>query len=293
MNIIDRLLNPIIKTTLLAKGSKKIFEDEKTAMQEVFSGKHEHHLPEKLINSLHIDNSYGCPIYTVGADNNAKKCLIYLHGGAFCQDIASKQFRYIDNLYNEIKIPIYVVIYPKIPQNNFRDVERTLNKFYNDIAEKYGSENVFIAGDSSGGTIALTFAAMQEKKPGGLILYSPLVDIRLNNALIDDIEPDDPMLSVDGLKYFINMWIDGENDETPRVNPAFIDVLSLPRTLIFTGTDDILSPDAINLGIKIIQAGGQCHLNVFENLSHTFFFISTPAGKNTINITANFIKCKR
>lgn len=72
--------------------------------------------------------------------------------------------------------------------------------------------NKFIVmGDSAGGQIALSFAEYLKAEttlpqPGHIVMLSPVLDGTLSNPDAKTYERIDPMLGIEGSKYFIKLW---------------------------------------------------------------------------------------
>lgn len=67
-------------------------------------------------------------------------------------------------------------------------------------------------GDSAGGQIALSFAEYLKAEttlpqPGHIVMLSPVLDGTLSNPDAKTYERIDPMLGIEGSKYFIKLWV--------------------------------------------------------------------------------------
>ena len=301
MHAFDVIANPLVKAALTVRGSKKLFSSVEKSQQalltsDIKDGK-DYEPPDFHIKSAVIrTDDTGCPVFTVVPYTPCGTRIIYFHGGAYTRDINPLHFVLADRLARENNATVQLMIYPKAPRHTHEDTFICAQTLYARAVREAGCGNVYLAGDSCGGAIAATLChrlhEMNAPMPAGLILYSPLCDLRLNNALIDEMKRDDPTLGTDGLKKHIEAWIGDTDIESPNVNPAFINPECFPRTTIFTGTNEILSPDAISLAYKIQQNGGKCDLHVYTNMYHDFVLYPLKAAEKTRRRTTEFINAK-
>lgn len=299
MHAFDMIANPVVSAALKIRGSKKLFASPELSgaeLESIRQNENGDYEPPKFRTKnavIRTDNA-GCPVFSVIPYRPGGTRIIYLHGGAFARDLNPLHFTLADKLCSKTNAIVHLVVYPKAPAHTYEETLAILRGYYASVLAEPGVGKVFFAGDSCGGTIIPTFAAKCEEyglpEPAGLIMYSPFCDIRLTSALIADIESSDPCLAVEGLRCYVKAWTGGTPDESPDVNPSFVDVTKLPPVALFTGTNDILSPDAINFAYKIMQAGGECELTVARNMYHCYVLYPLAAAKQAIEKTVSFIE---
>jgi acetyl esterase/lipase len=139
-----------------------------------------------------------------------------------------------------------------------------------------------LAGDSAGGQIALSTAlALRDE---GLVLpqtvlISPALDLSWSNPRIPAVQPMDPWLGTPGGKVLAQYWR-GELDLLdPVVSPLFGDFAGLGALTVFTGTRDILNPDAHLLAEKARAARVTCDLREGPGQVHVYPLVPTRAGQ--------------
>ena len=127
-------------------------------------------------------------------------------------------------------------------------------------------------GDSAGGGLAL---ALYEKIstdfidiPSKTILISPWLDVRMQNENINEVSKNDDILSKEKLILAGRAYAGKDGMDKYLVNPIMGDLSKLNNISIFTGTYDILNPDALLLKEKADKVGGDVKLKVYDKAKH-------------------------
>lgn len=213
----------------------------------------------------------GFPCYTVAPRARAESgvLVIYLHGGSFFREISWWHWRFIARLVaagHRVEVPIY----PLAPHHTYRAARPYLIEVYRGVLGEYDPARVVFAGDSAGGTLALTLAqslpAAGLPAPARLILLSPCLDMRLSNPEIDRVEDADPWLARPGLLEAGRVWAGGDDLGLPELSPLNGPMSGLPPADIYMGTHDILHPDArlfaerAGSRVHFVEEAGACHV---------------------------------
>ncbi len=176
------------------------------------------------------------------------KTIIYLHGGGY---IGNLNKNYYSNIFKPIldssKVTLIVPDYGLAPFYDYKAAYRMLDKLYQQIVAKQGSENLILMGESAGGGLALGFALWLKENgrslPKSLILMSPWLDITMSNPEIPAIE--DVILSVNPLKEAGLLWANGSDPTHYMLSPLNGNFQGLPPVYVFTGGKDMLYPDML------------------------------------------------
>lgn len=81
------------------------------------------------------------------------------------------------------------------------------------------------------------------------------LDLAMRNPEMDAVQPHDPWLAKPGTRVFIESWRGDLPLLDPRVSPIEGDLTGLGPLVIFSGTRDILNPDARLLAERARAAG--------------------------------------
>lgn len=183
------------------------------------------------------------------APNDLNGQLIYLHGGAYVLDLLPHfHWPAIARLAQTLRRTITVPIYPIAPENSYRVVFPFLLQVYRRILDSADASSVAFMGDSAGGGMA--FALCHAVRDAGLpqptdaVLLSPWMHLGLPDPDVPKVAKIDPFLNVDDLRAAAIRYAGGDPLDTPLLSPSVGPLDGLPRLTVFTGTHDVLNPDA-------------------------------------------------
>lgn len=124
------------------------------------------------------------------------------------------------------------------------------------------SEGVILAGDSSGGNIALALLVKLRDSgdplPAGFVGISPITD--LPNGSEQD-------------KFFANTAAAYTGDHDPRdplISPTYADLSGLPPMLLHVGGDEMLTTDVLPFCEKAVAAGVDAQVVAWPEMFHVF-----------------------
>jgi epsilon-lactone hydrolase len=202
-----------------------------------------------------------------------QRAVLYLHGGAYCVGSPATHRAITSHLAQRSGATVYAPDYRLAPEHPFPAAGDDALSAYRWLLDNgYAAEDVFIAGDSAGGGLALATALqirdLDLPSPGGLLLLSPWTDLTLRRR-DDAIQPDEAMLSWATLEHAAALYA-GEQRRLPLVSPLFADLAGLPPTLIIVGSDEILLGDAEALFAKMATTNSTVRLSVYHGMWHVF-----------------------
>lgn len=161
----------------------------------------------------------------------------------------------------------------------------------------YRAENIVVAGDSAGGHLALDLLADNHRtatpQPGGLVLFSPLLDPSFGLALAREAGGvRDPYIHGAAAQHVLAMYTRGASIDDPRVTVPITPGMSLPRTLIQVGGREIMADDGRELHRRLVGAGGDAELQAWPDQGHVFqmFPYLTPESTRAVSEAARFIR---
>jgi epsilon-lactone hydrolase len=201
------------------------------------------------------------------------QAILYLHGGAYCVGSSATHRAITSHLAQQSGACVFTPDYRLAPEHPFpAATDDALGAYRWLLDNGYEAADIFLAGDSAGGGLALA-TAMQIRDqslpaPGGLILLSPWADLTLANrdsgATVDEV-----MLSWQTLDHAAEQYA-SEHRGQPLVSPLRGSLANLPPTLIIVGTEEILLQDSEQLFETMAAAGGRVTLSVYQDMWHVF-----------------------
>ena len=203
-------------------------------------------------------------------EEKKNKVILYLHGGSYVGELEKYHWNFFKDIIDDTGATVIVPDYPLTPEHTYLEVFAIMEPLYKNIVDKLGKDIEFtIMGDSAGAGLALALyqrnGKLKHRLPDKTILISPWLDVRMNNPEIDKIKDPvlkKPLLKISGQKYA------GKNGmKSYLVNPILGPTNKLKNIYIFSGTLDMLNPDAR----RFAEANeGKVKLIEYENAIHNF-----------------------
>lgn len=219
--------------------------------------------------------------------------IIYLHGGAYVREATTLHWRLIRTLITKLNCRITYVDYPLAPKNTYKQTRKMLHKTYDVLVGLYPQDTSILMGDSAGGGLALAFLqalkSENKKMPLKTVLFSPWLDISMDNPDIQQVEPLDLMLSVEDLNRDAKLYSGGDNLHLPFLSPIYGDLDDLGEVAVFYGTHEVLMPDCLLLKQKTETSTSRFVFYEFPNMQHDFILLPIPEARNAINKASDFI----
>lgn len=232
-----------------------------------------------------IHDFYGMQLVVFGDREKAEHTVLYLHGGAYTEEILPFHLNYCGKLAERIRACVLVPLYPLAPNHIWSETYTLLLDLYLEMLAEKTREITFM-GDSAGGGLAIAFCQYLKTlglpQPDHLIGLSPWVDICMTDTDYSPWQPLDPMLDVPGLQTIGKAWAGDLDIRDPKVSPMFGDNHGLPKTLLFCGTREILYPDITAFYQKMKQDGVDAELIVEEGMNHVYPLYGLPESKMAV-----------
>lgn len=240
-----------------------------------------------LSSSVQEEMPYGQQVFHLNRRTLNDRAVIYVHGGCFVNRPTPEHWKFADTIARRTRAEVIVPLYPLAPMHGALETLDFLTRLYQDVAERYGSANVCLMGDSCGGGIVASLiehlAVCDIEQPGRSILISPWVDVSLHNPDIVPLERIDPILGVQGLQKLGLTWSKGLDAFDYRVSPVSGDVRRLRNVIVCVGTREIFYPDARLFFDRVNATGVHAELIVGRGLNHCYPLMPIPEAKNAIN----------
>ena len=196
-----------------------------------------------------VSRGAGWPVYDLHPRGRSPhRRALYLHGGAYVAQVVLHHWLFVARLAVATDTRISVPIYPLAPLATAREVVHATTDLAAAVLRAAGAKNTVLMGDSAGGGLALAVAQGLRRRglptPSDTVLISPWLDVSMSNPAIRDIERRDPMLAAAGLRVAGDLYRGDLPADDPRVSPLHGDLGGLGPVTLFSGTRDVLHPDA-------------------------------------------------
>ena len=245
------------------------------------------HAPTGLGRGVEVtlSNVGGWPVYYTmpSSTRDAGNYVVFLHGGGYINEIVRAHWRFIGDLTRNARVRCVVPIYPLAPGATAKDVVPATGELLRKLLDDVGPAKATLVGNSAGAGLAVAAAQWLRdsgyRQPSGLVLISPGVDASVNSPEHVTIAASDPVQDIPGMMEAGRLYAGDLNVAHPYVSPLNGDFHALAPMVVFSGTLDLLYPDAIELVAKARAAGVPADLHLRRGQPHNYAGLPTPEGR--------------
>jgi acetyl esterase/lipase len=166
---------------------------------------------------------------------------------------------------------------------------------YRRLLEERSPQDIFVGGASAGGNLAaaLMLRAKDEglAMPAGLILITPEVDLTESGDTFRTLNGIDTALQP--LMRTNLLYAHGADLTDPYLSPLFGDLGDFPPTFLQAGTRDLFLSNTVRMHRRLLAAGVEADLHVFEAMPHGGFGGGTPEDMDLAQSVLAFLERRR
>ncbi|WP_199851592.1 alpha/beta hydrolase fold domain-containing protein [Brumimicrobium mesophilum] len=278
------------------KGLKKNFSEDPIDYLKI--RKEDVHEPkgrffkENQLRKFNISNS---TITEIGQNKNSEQLVIFLHGGAFISGPTEHHWNALMEIAKQTQFKVWMCDYPKAPENHISAISENIDSIYETALSSYKSENIFLIGDSVGGTLVTTLTQRLIKNkidlPRKVILICPVMDASMSNPEIKLIDASDPILSRKGVLSAKKMCAGTTDLKNELISPLYGSFDKFPETIIFIAENDITLPDQKKVVQKMKETKIKFEIVVGEDMPHIWPFLPVmKEAKTALNDIIQYLK---
>lgn len=255
-----------------------------------------HRPPASLTSRIDIETRMvaGFPVYEIAPRAGNPRRILYLHGGAYVFEITSYHWLLIAEMAERLGFAITVPIYPIAPEHDFHTMFGMVGEVYRQILEETAADDIVFMGDSAGGNMAVVLTMMAAEagrpSPSSHVLISPGLDLSLANPEVFEAARSDPWLDIPGGLEAIRLYGAGLDRSDWRISPLYGDLSVLPRTLLFAGSRDLLSPDNLIFAERARAAGVDVEIVYEKGMFHVWPLIDMPEARRARDKIVAFLR---
>lgn len=213
----------------------------------------------------------------------SEKHILYLHGGGYVYEINSIQWNFLAKVSKALNCTITIPIYPLLPDHKGKEIFNMIVPLYIKMISEVKPENIVIMGDSAGGGMSLALSELLRKKqlpqPSNIILISPALDMSFTNDQINEVTKLDPMLALPSLVEIGKFYGGEKGPKHYLVSPIYGDFNGLGKISVFTGTNDVLYPDAKKFKNMAEEKGIKINYYEYPSMIHIWPLLMFPESK--------------
>lgn len=209
----------------------------------------------------------GVPCRFLLPDGASRGLLVYVHGGGFHGGSFATHAYFLRSLATTLKRRTVFPLYRLAPEAPFPAGLDDVTKVLESVLHE--SDDVMLAGDSAGGTLALgAWQRLRGEKFTGLLLVSPWLDLTASSPTVDDAPHD--YLEADVIRRLAGAYLAGADPTNPLASPAFADLTGLPRTLMASGGQEAFRGEIHAFVEKARAAGVDLEHDEASDLPHAY-----------------------
>ena len=197
---------------------------------------------------------------------------MYIHGSGYMNGYRHIQTKFAADLARQTHAKVYFPLYPKLPVSTVLPCFALLHNFYVFLRKK---GEVYLLGDSSGGSLALALAAEREEI-ASVIAISPWVSLNVGEE--GRRVKSDVTLSLPTLDRVARLWAYDLPYENVKLSPINGDYHG-KDILLFAGEKEIFCPDLRRFAERVGASGGRILYVEGEGQQHCYPLFPTPEGR--------------
>ncbi|MGY5811288.1 alpha/beta hydrolase [Rhizobium sp. LEGMi198b] len=202
-----------------------------------------------------------------------RRAILYLHGGGFYSGSLRTHRNIAGSLAKAASADVLLVDYRLLPENKYpAQIDDTLAAYRWLLASGYKAENVVIAGESVGGTLAIEATLNQLRikasLPAAVVAMSPVTDFAATGDSMTTNAQNDPFMGKGELEIIRNAYIGDKSPVSPERSPLYADMTGFPPLLLQVGSRETLLDDTRRLEDKARGAGVDVTTEVWSGMIH-------------------------
>jgi acetyl esterase/lipase len=247
--------------------------------------------------------------WLVPAGHDGQRRLLYLHGGSWSSGSIKGWQAYVGRLAQACDCAVLFIDYSLMPEAPFpAGLNDCINAYLwlreNSSSQKSASDQIFIAGDSAGGNLAIaSLLALKQKglpQPDKALAISPCLDFTASGDSMESKQALDPIIRAQVIPLLGQLYMSqSEHEPThPLASPLFAearDLAGLAPIMLQTGEAEVLLSDSERFAEKARQAGVEVCLDTWPNMPHVFqgFAPLLPEASAALEKIAQFFRATR
>lgn len=220
--------------------------------------------------------------------------VLYLHGGGLTSGSILTHRNFVAKLALKTGLSYLIVGYRLLPEHSFpAPLEDVLAVYKSLLADKeISSAKIIIAGDSSGGGLALsTLTQLRDlnlSMPAAGFMISGAFDMTLSGETMKSNAGKEDFLSFEDLEKWQRTYFD--DFANPLLSPLFADLTDLPPLLLLAGENELWLSDSLRLNDKIKSNGGSVELRTWKGMTHVWVMNENLIeSKDSIQVIRTFL----
>ena len=216
---------------------------------------------------------------------------LHIHGGGWIMGRPQMSDLTNEHLAKRHGLAVLSVDYRLAPEHPYPagpdDCEAAAAWMLEHGPERWGTDKMFIGGESAGGHLAaVTLLRVRDRLgaidrvPGANLVFG-WYDLRGTPSIFGNGGRPD-VLSPDAMQMMLEAFIPDMSEaekRDPDVSPLFADLSGLPPCLVSVGTNDHLADDSLFFAVRMAAAESPVELAVYPDSPHGFMALPSEMAK--------------
>ncbi len=218
--------------------------------------------------------------------------ILYLHGGGYIGTSPMMYAAFVGALVRGTGCEVFVADYRLAPEFPYPAGLHDAADVYRGLLDAgIDPEHLVVAGDSGGGGLATSLMGelfgRELPKPGGLVLFSPEVDLDLDHASVTDNAPRDIL----PWNIPVTSYLHGVEPDDARVSAVFADPAWFPPTFVSSGGDEMFRDGIREFVQRLRAAGVETESSEEPGMFHVFPIVMpwSGAARRTFEAVDTFV----
>jgi epsilon-lactone hydrolase len=214
-------------------------------------------------------------LWAVPKGSAGDRVILSLHGGGFVSGSIYTHRKLFGHLAKAAGTRALLAEYRQAPAHAHpAPLEDTTAAYRWLLGQGIDARHIAIAGDSSGGGLAIT-TLLRARELGlpiaaALMLMSPWVDMAVSSDTYESNRDTEAFFYREVVAALAGMFLGGADPKDPLASPLYAELSVLPPTYIQVGGDETLLGESVRLGEAARTAGADVRVDVFPDQQHTF-----------------------
>ncbi len=222
----------------------------------------------------------------------ACRTLLFLHGGGYVQGSAETR-RPVTSFFAQQGFRVFTPNYRLAPEFPFPAAVQDVVASYLALSGD-GSEPIYLAGDSSGGGLALALMMFLRDAecllPQAAAVFSPWTDLAISGESVRLNQRRCALFYEGDMQYVANLYLGGTPPSHPLASPLYGNLENLPPLLVHVGADETLLDDSTRLVERARTAGVSVELKIWPVVPHGWQMIpgTIPEARQSLREAVDF-----
>ncbi len=225
--------------------------------------------------------------------------LLYIHGGSFTLEASPLVTSMMGQIAHDAQLDVLMPQYRLAPEHPCPAAIEDVQAVYLwALSQGHAPQNIIVSAEQAGGAIALASLQQLQRQghqmPGGMVLFSPLVDLTMDNWSIllrglSSQKHSRELLTI-AIRMYLGVYGTPMTANNPLASPLFGSMQNLPPTLIQARDDTFILEDAKRLVQAYKDAGQNATLNIWPETERLWERYAPPNYGDMVKDSVEFIR---